>query len=258
MRKLKDIATEPVSLTERIKGNARRMRLAGIGLYSKVEQERVRIYRHINELGESYGGDAGSLVGRLTLLGTGTVNLVLEESQRLFDELVEAGELALAKESAKSLSATGRVSTPRPVAKPAAPRLVASAPQKPATARKPVAKPAVAPAAVAGKKAPARKAAPAAAKTEPARAEAGEDLQQSFAVAKARLTTLTAPPDQKTILSLYALFKQANEGDVSGRRPGLTQMVDRAKFDARQEVKGIATEEAMKRYIATVNGLFPA
>ncbi len=87
MGKLKDMVSEPVSLAERLKINAKRVRLAGIGLFSKVDAERARLYQQIVDLGESYG-DEGSLVGRLSVLGTGTVHLVLDESQKLFDELV--------------------------------------------------------------------------------------------------------------------------------------------------------------------------
>ena len=94
MGKLKELAAEPVSLPDRFKISARRLRLAGIGLFSKVDAERSRLYRQILDLGDGYG-DHDSMIGRLSVLGTGTVNLVLEESQRLFDELVEAGEQAL-------------------------------------------------------------------------------------------------------------------------------------------------------------------
>lgn len=247
MGKLKDMVSEPVSLAERLKINAKRVRLAGIGLFSKVDAERTRLYQQIVDLGESYG-DEDSLVGRLSVLGTGTVHLVLDESQKLFDELVEAGELALAKESARPLAHTGRINTPRPVAKPA-PKLVTAAKSTPAKAP-------VKPAAAAAPRKPAltQVAKPAAAGS----SSVTDEMKQRFDAAKARLNTLTAPPDQLTMLALYALFKQANEGDVSGRRPAITKMVDRAKYDERQKIKGMTATEAMERYIAKVNSLFPA
>lgn len=247
MGKLKDMVSEPVSLAERLKINAKRVRLAGIGLISKVDAERTRLYQQIVDLGESYG-DEDSLVGRLSVLGTGTVHLVLEESQKLFDELVEAGELALAKESVRPLSRTGRINTPRPVGKPA-PKLVSAAKSVPG--KEPV-KPVVA-------TAPRKPALTEVAKTAPASAAAVTDeLQQRFEAAKARLNTLTAPPDQMSMLALYALFKQAKEGDVGGRRPAITKMVDRAKYDERHKIKGMTSAEAMERYIAKVNSLFPS
>lgn len=246
MGKLKDMVSEPVSLAERLKINAKRVRLAGIGLFSKVDAERARLYQQIVDLGESYG-DEDSLVGRLSVLGTGTVHLVLEESQKLFDELVEAGELALAKESVRPLAHTGRINTPRPVAKPA-PKLVTAAKSAPAKA----------PAKPAAEAAPRKPALTQVAKPAAASSSVTDELKQRFDAAKARLNTLTAPPDQLTMLALYALFKQANEGDVSGRRPAMTKMVDRAKFDERQKIKGMTATEAMELYIAKVNSLFPS
>ena len=35
-----------------------------------------------------------------------------------------------------------------------------------------------------------------------------------------------------TLLKIYSLYKQASAGDVEGKRPGFTDMVGRAKFDA--------------------------
>ena len=241
MGKLKELAAEPVSLPDRFKISARRLRLAGIGLFSKVDAERSRLYRQILDLGDGYG-DHDSMIGRLSVLGTGTVNLVLEESQRLFDELVEAGEQALEQGGQASRSASSRLATPRPVARGPAPKLVSSS--RPAGAAAGVsnaasnrAKPELKPVA------------------RPASA-ADADLQQRFLDAKSRVTTLTSPPDQLTMLSLYALFKQATEGDVTGRRPGMTKIVERAKFDERQKIKGMTQAEAMQRYIAKVDSLF--
>ncbi|MEZ5506166.1 MAG: acyl-CoA-binding protein [Gammaproteobacteria bacterium] len=244
MGTLKDRVAEPVSLPDRLKIGARRMRLASIGLISKVDAERARLYHQAMALGDSYGRDRG-LVSQLTRLGTGTVNLVLEESQRLFDELVEAGEQALAGEPVRSTPAA-KLHTPRPVAK-SAPTLVANPRPAPAkVAPKPATK-AVKPAAK-----------PALKEVTRAAAAPAEDLRQRFDAAKARLGTLTSPPDQLTMLTLYSLFKQATEGDVTGRRPGPTKLVERAKFDERHKIKGMTLDEAMERYIATVNRLVPA
>ncbi|HVL00869.1 MAG TPA: acyl-CoA-binding protein [Dongiaceae bacterium] len=255
MGKLKDMVSEPVSLADRLKINAKRVRLAGIGLFSKMDAERARLYQQIVDMGQPYGDEA-SLVGRLSVLGTGTVHLVLEESQKLFDDLVEAGELALAKESVRPLAHTGRINTPRPVAKSVAPKLVSTA--RPAAAVSPNRTETAKPAAQAAPKAAAKPALKEVVKAAASADAVSEELKQHFAAAKARLNTLTAPPDQFTMLALYALFKQANEGDVSGRRPAVTKMVDRAKFDERQKIKGMTAAEAMERYIAKVNSLFPA
>ena len=252
MGKLTELVAEPVSLPDRLKISARRVRLAGIGLFSKVDAERTRLYRQIMELGDNYGIDS-NLVGQITKLSTGTVNLMVEESQRFFDELVEAGEQALAGK--QSAPVTSKLSTPRPVGK-TAPKLVAAAAS--AVETKPAkAAPKAAPKSAAKK--PELKSVNK--KTAPQKAEVvapASELKQKFEDAKTRLNTLTSPPDQMTMLTLYALFKQATDGDVSGRRPGPTKLVDRAKFDERQKIKGMTLVEAMERYIATVEGLFPA
>jgi len=244
MGTLKDRVAEPVSLPDRLKIGAHRVRLAGIGLISKVDAERARLYHQAMALGDSYGSDRG-LVGQLTRLGTGTVNLMLEESQRLFDELVEAGEQALAGEPVRPTPAA-RLNTPRPVAK-SAPTLVANPRTASAKAASKPAVKAVKPAAKPSLKEVAK----------PAAAPA-DDLRRRFEAAKARLGTLTSPPDQLTMLTLYSLFKQATEGDVTGRRPGPTKLVERAKYDERHKIKGMTLDEAMERYIATVNRLVPA
>ena len=67
-----------------------------------------------------------------------------------------------------------------------------------------------------------------------------------------RIKTLTNAPDQASQLSLYALFKQGEDGDVAGRRPAMTKMVERAKFDARRELKGMSKTEAIEKYVAKV------
>jgi acyl-CoA-binding protein len=57
------------------------------------------------------------------------------------------------------------------------------------------------------------------------------------------------------LLQLYALYKQGSEGDVEGKRPGFTDMVGRAKYDAWAAVKGTASEDAMQQYIDLVKSL---
>jgi hypothetical protein len=49
---------------------------------------------------------------------------------------------------------------------------------------------------------------------------------------RCRLKSLPEKPDNMTLLKIYALYKQATEGDVDGKRPGFTDMVGRAKYDA--------------------------
>ena len=57
------------------------------------------------------------------------------------------------------------------------------------------------------------------------------------------------------MLALYANFKQASKGDVSGKRPGMLDMINRAKHDAWAALKGTTADNAKQTYIDTVNRL---
>ena len=81
------------------------------------------------------------------------------------------------------------------------------------------------------------------------------DLSTRFEQAVAESKTLPERPDNMTLLKLYALYKQASAGDVEGKRPGFTDMVGRAKWDAWNELKGTGRDAAMEQYIALVESL---
>jgi acyl-CoA-binding protein len=81
------------------------------------------------------------------------------------------------------------------------------------------------------------------------------DLQVQFETAVQEVQELLERPDNETLLRLYALYKQATLGDVSGKRPGLTNLVNRAKFDAWVRMKGISKGEAMGAYVDLVKAL---
>jgi acyl-CoA-binding protein len=82
-----------------------------------------------------------------------------------------------------------------------------------------------------------------------------DDLQVRFDAAAQAATSLSSRPDNETMLQLYALFKQAKTGDASGNRPGMFDMVGRAKYDAWAAKKGMAKEAAMQAYIDLVESL---
>jgi len=77
----------------------------------------------------------------------------------------------------------------------------------------------------------------------------------AFDKAVADSKKLAEKPDNSTLLTLYALYKQATEGDVEGKRPGFTDMVGRAKHDAWSAIKGKGGEEAMQEYIDLIKSL---
>ena len=80
-------------------------------------------------------------------------------------------------------------------------------------------------------------------------------LQAQFDQALADSKTLSERPDNMTLLKLYALYKQGSSGDASGDRPGMTDFVGRAKWDAWHGVQGTANEAAMQQYIALIEEL---
>ena len=56
-------------------------------------------------------------------------------------------------------------------------------------------------------------------------------------------------------LKMYALYKQATQGDVSGEKPAMFDMVALAKYTAWEKLQGISTNAAMQEYISEVTVL---
>lgn len=81
------------------------------------------------------------------------------------------------------------------------------------------------------------------------------DLNKQFETAAEAVKKLPKDPGNDVKLQLYALFKQGSAGDVEGKRPGFTDPVGRAKYDAWAKVKGIGKDEAKKKYIDLVKSL---
>ena len=79
--------------------------------------------------------------------------------------------------------------------------------------------------------------------------------QEEFEQAQQDVKTLTKRPDNDDLLFLYAHFKQAADGDVSGKRPGMLDMVGRAKYDAWAKLKGMSAEDARSKYVGKVSSL---
>ena len=80
-------------------------------------------------------------------------------------------------------------------------------------------------------------------------------LNEQFEQAVADSKNLSERPDNMTMLKLYALYKQGSTGDADGKRPGFTDMVGRAKWDAWNELKGQSADEAKQAYIDLVEDL---
>ena len=82
-----------------------------------------------------------------------------------------------------------------------------------------------------------------------------EELKTQFEAAAVAVKNLERNPGNEDLLVLYALYKQAAKGDVSGERPGGFDFKGGAKFDAWSELKGVSADEAMQRYVDKVESL---
>ena len=80
-------------------------------------------------------------------------------------------------------------------------------------------------------------------------------LKASFDKAVKESKSLPEKPDNATLLKLYSLYKQATEGDVQGKRPGMMDMVGRAKYDAWAGLTGKSADAAMKEYVDLIESL---
>jgi acyl-CoA-binding protein len=80
-------------------------------------------------------------------------------------------------------------------------------------------------------------------------------LSDQFAQAQLDSKTLSERPDNMTLLKIYALFKQASSGDAGGERPGFTDMIGRAKWDAWHALAGTEQQAAQQQYIDLINDL---
>ena len=81
------------------------------------------------------------------------------------------------------------------------------------------------------------------------------ELKETFEKAVVASKTLSARPDNETLLNLYSMFKQATEGDLNSDPPGMFDFVAKAKYDAWLKLKGLSQTEAMQQYINLVTQL---
>lgn len=81
------------------------------------------------------------------------------------------------------------------------------------------------------------------------------DLNATFEEAVKNSTSLSERPDNATLLKIYALYKQATEGDNEAKKPSFTDMVGRAKWDAWEKLKDTSLDEAKQQYIELINAL---
>ena len=74
----------------------------------------------------------------------------------------------------------------------------------------------------------------------------------SFKKASEQVKCLNQKPSNEELLRLYGLYKQATEGNIQGKRPGILNVKDRAKWDAWKKLEGQSETQAQQNY-ATYN-----
>lgn len=81
------------------------------------------------------------------------------------------------------------------------------------------------------------------------------ELQAEFDSAVANSKNLPERPDNATLLKLYGLYKQSTTGDNGEKKPGFSDMIGRAKWDAWNAVKGTAQDDAKRQYVELIASL---
>ena len=81
------------------------------------------------------------------------------------------------------------------------------------------------------------------------------DLKAAFDQAVLDSKNLSERPGNATLLKLYALYKQGSQGDNAEKKPGFSDPVARAKWDAWNTLKGTAPDDAMQQYVDLIADL---
>lgn len=80
-------------------------------------------------------------------------------------------------------------------------------------------------------------------------------LTAEFEQAQTDVKQLDRRPGNDVLLRLYALYKQGTHGDADGKRPGVFDLVGRAKYDAWKALAGTAQDDAQRQYVELVTQL---
>ena len=78
-------------------------------------------------------------------------------------------------------------------------------------------------------------------------------LNPDFIKASQEAQLLPKKPSNDELLQLYALYKQATEGDIKGEKPIGFDFKALAKYNAWEELKGLSQEDAQVAYIKLVD-----
>lgn len=80
-------------------------------------------------------------------------------------------------------------------------------------------------------------------------------MDASYKTAKMLAAKLVSNVDNNAKLEMYKWFKQAENSDCTGKRPGMFNVKARAKYDAWASCKGTPKPLAMQKYVETVCAL---
>ncbi|EKF30905.1 acyl-CoA binding protein, putative [Trypanosoma cruzi marinkellei] len=84
---------------------------------------------------------------------------------------------------------------------------------------------------------------------------AHNSIRDDFEAAQVLFSTTAKHVNDTTKLKFYGLYKQATIGDVNVPKPWMMDLVGRAKWEAWNELKGMSSEEAMRRYVGELRSL---
>jgi len=79
--------------------------------------------------------------------------------------------------------------------------------------------------------------------------------QKDFESAMNQVKLLKKDPGNEVKLKLYALYKQATEGPCNTPKPGLFDLINKAKWDAWNALGNLPKETARQNYVDLVSGL---
>jgi len=83
-------------------------------------------------------------------------------------------------------------------------------------------------------------------------------LDAQFEKAQLDVKTLTKRPTDMQLLDLYALFKQATEGDNTTSKPGMFDIKGKFKWDTWESKAGMSSDKAKQTYVDLVTELLKA
>jgi len=86
----------------------------------------------------------------------------------------------------------------------------------------------------------------------------GAELSQEFLLAGKHFEAIYKECTDTEKLKMYALYNQAVNGDITEKEPSATQIVKRAKYNARKKLVGMNSVQAQKRYVSELRRIDPS